>query len=163
MITTGKTGDVITFGNASGNLFGKLFGSTARFAAELHRSNMRTRLHGTNEPDGRNEPDRIEIIWPDVRDPDTDDENKNSLIFKVYINGITVLITGDLGEEGEHDLVERYRGTGVLDCDVLKVCHHGSKYSSSAEFLEAVSPKVALIGVGKNNPLLAKEYDIVSK
>ncbi len=97
------------------------------------------------------EPDRIEIIWPDSRDPDSDDENKNSLIFKVYINGITILITGDLGEEGEHELVERYRGTGVLDCDVLKVCHHGSRYSSSAEFIEAVSPKAALIGVGKNN------------
>ena len=95
--------------------------------------------------------DRIEIIWPDHRDPDTDDENKNSLIFKVYINGITVLITGDLGEEGEHALVERYRGTDVLDCDVLKVCHHGSKYSSTAEFIEAVSPVVALIGVGKKN------------
>ena len=97
------------------------------------------------------EQDRIEIIWPDNRDPDTDDENKNSLIFKVYINGITVLITGDLGEEGEHALVERYRGTDVLDCDVLKVCHHGSKYSSTAEFIEAVSPVVALIGVGKKN------------
>ena len=95
--------------------------------------------------------DRIEIIWPDVQDPDTDDENKNSLIFKVYINGITVLITGDLGEEGEHALVQRYKGTDVLDCDVLKVCHHGSKTSNSAEFLEAVSPVVALIGVGKNN------------
>ena len=106
---------------------------------------------------------RIDIIWPDIRDPNTDDENKNSLIFKVHINGITMLITGDIGEEGEHALVERYRGTDVLDCDVLKVCHHGSRYSSTKEFLEAVSPEVALIGVGKNNPLLAKEYDIVSK
>ncbi len=95
--------------------------------------------------------DRIEIIWPDERDPNSEDENKNSLIFKVYIQGITMLVTGDLGEEGEHALVERYQGTDVLDCDVLKVCHHGSKYSSSAEFIEAVSPVVALIGVGKNN------------
>ncbi|MBR2548159.1 MAG: DNA internalization-related competence protein ComEC/Rec2 [Eubacterium sp.] len=94
---------------------------------------------------------RIDIIWPDIRDPNTDDENKNSLIFKVHINGITMLITGDIGEEGEHALVERYRGTDVLDCDVLKVCHHGSRYSSTKEFLEAVSPEVALIGVGKNN------------
>ena len=39
----------------------------------------------------------------------------------------------------------------MLDCDVLKVCHHGSKYSSTAEFIEAVSPVVALIGVGKKN------------
>ena len=94
---------------------------------------------------------RIEIIWPPERDPDTDDENRNSLIYKVYIRGVTVLITGDLGEEGEKEMTEHYRGTDTLDCDVLKVSHHGSRSSSSEEFLEAVSPEIALIGVGKNN------------
>ena len=95
--------------------------------------------------------DHIEILYPDTYERDTEDENRNSLIFKVFINGITMLVTGDLGEEGEHALVEKYRDTGVLDCDVLKVCHHGSRYSSSEEFLDAVSPEVALIGVGENN------------
>lgn len=94
---------------------------------------------------------RIEIIYPDVQDPNAEDENLNSLIFKVHIEGVTVLITGDLGEEGERILLEKYRGTDVLDCDILKVCHHGSRFSSCMEFLEAVSPRIALIGVGEDN------------
>ena len=38
-----------------------------------------------------------------------------------------------------------------MKCDILKVCHHGSKYSSSDTFLDAVDPQIAVIGVGKNN------------
>ncbi|MBQ1406507.1 MAG: MBL fold metallo-hydrolase, partial [Eubacterium sp.] len=95
--------------------------------------------------------DRIEILWPRVRDPDTDDENENSLIFKVYAGGLTILVTGDLTAEGEKMLVERYRGTGKLKCDILKVCHHGSRFSSSEEFIDEVSPRAAVIGVGKNS------------
>lgn len=136
LLTKGKTGDVIKIEHGGlipklKTLFGQIPGAKALF--------------------GKNETDRIEIIYPDVQDPDTDDENKNSLIFKVYIKGRSVLITGDLGNEGEHALVEKYRGTDMLDSDILKVCHHGSSYSSSEEFIEAVSPDIAIIGVGKNN------------
>lgn len=95
--------------------------------------------------------DRIEILWPDVQDPLETDENMNSLIFKVYIGGFTMLVTGDLGETGEQKLLEKYRGTDRLRCDVLKVGHHGSRYSSTEEFIDAVRPAVAVIGVGKKN------------
>ena len=47
--------------------------------------------------------------------------------------------------------MERYKNTNILKCTVLKVAHHGSKSSSIQEFLNAVSPKIALIGVGKSN------------
>lgn len=93
----------------------------------------------------------VNVIWPEKQDFTVDDENKNSLIFKVNVNGLRILITGDISKEGEEKLVERYRGTDVLKCDVLKVSHHGSKYSSSDEFLKEVNPRVAVIGVGKNN------------
>lgn len=93
----------------------------------------------------------IEILWPNEREPETDDENLNSLIFKVHVNGVTTLVTGDITEEGEKALVDKYRGTDMLKCDVLKVAHHGSRYSSCNEFLEAVDPEIAVISVGKNN------------
>lgn len=109
-----------------------------------------------NGPGGR----RIEIIWPeeerdlsgaDGASDDETDENLYSLIFKVYCDGFTVLVTGDITEEGEKALVERYRGTEKLKADVLKVSHHGSRYSTCDEFLEAVDPEIAIIGVGRNN------------
>ena len=93
----------------------------------------------------------IDILWPESRNPDTEDENLNSLIFKVHAEGTTVLVTGDITEEGERLLLEKYKGTKVLQADILKVAHHGSPYSSCDAFLEAVAPEAAVISVGKNN------------
>lgn len=93
----------------------------------------------------------VQILWPEKRNPDTEDENLNSLIFKVRINGLTVLLTGDLTAEGEEMLVRRYAGTDALQADVLKISHHGSAYSTCDSFLAAVKPSVAIISVGKNN------------
>lgn len=94
---------------------------------------------------------RIEILWPLSRAPETEDENLFSLIFRVECGGITVLVTGDITAEGEQALVEKYGGTGKLKCDVLKVAHHGSRYSSSDPFLDETDPDIAVIGVGRNN------------
>ncbi|MEG0924183.1 MAG: DNA internalization-related competence protein ComEC/Rec2 [Anaerovoracaceae bacterium] len=95
----------------------------------------------------------IEILWPVEVNPNVDekDENENMIVMKVYNEGYTALITGDLTEIGEKKILEEYKGTNKLKCDILKVGHHGSKYSTSDDFLEAVSPKIAVIQVGKNN------------
>ncbi|MGN1383151.1 MAG: DNA internalization-related competence protein ComEC/Rec2 [Eubacterium sp.] len=95
--------------------------------------------------------DYIEILWPLRQDPEEEDENLNSLVFKVHTGGLTVLVTGDVGETGEQGMLDLYRGTDALHCDVLKVGHHGSRYSSTEEFIDAVSPSIAVIGVGKKN------------
>lgn len=97
------------------------------------------------------EEEYIDILWPESLNPDTDDENLNSLIFKVQLREISVLVTGDITEEGERMLIERYKETKVLQADILKVAHHGSAYSTCEDFLEAVNPSVAVISVGKNN------------
>ena len=93
----------------------------------------------------------LELLWPLKKDADSDDENLNSLIFKVHLGGLTILVTGDLTEEGEELLLERYKGTNKLSADILKVAHHGSNYSTCDRFLEAVKPAAAVISVGKNN------------
>ena len=73
------------------------------------------------------------------------------MTFKVTVQGLSVLITGDITIEGEKMLLRKYAGTDVLKADILKVAHHGSAYSSCEEFIDAVNPKVAVISVGKNN------------
>lgn len=93
----------------------------------------------------------LEILWPKKRNPDTDDENENSLIFMVHHNGLKTLMTGDITAEGEAMLVEAYKGTDKLKADILKIAHHGSAYSSSDAFIKAVQPQVAVVSVGKNN------------
>jgi len=80
------------------------------------------------------------------------DENGSSLLLKVYYRGLTVLMTGDLGFEGEKAVMELHEyNPGALRADVMKVGHHGSRYSTGDEFLAAVSPKTAVFQVGKNN------------
>ena len=55
-------------------------------------------------------------------------------------------MTGDISGKKEKELLERYN----LKADLLKISHHGSKTSSTEEFLEEVSPKKAIISVGVN-------------
>lgn len=57
---------------------------------------------------------------------------------------------GDIEKEAEEKILMLY-DKEKLKADILKVAHHGSKTSTTDEFLEAVSPQIALIGVGKNN------------
>ena len=80
--------------------------------------------------------------------------NNNSLVLKVVYGERSFLLTGDAEEEAERDLLRE----GGLQADVLKVGHHGSASSSSAEFLAAVDPDYAVISVGPDrNELPRKE------
>ena len=72
-----------------------------------------------------------------------------SLIMKVNIGNKSVLVTGDIDEKMEDELSEKYGD--ILNSDILKVAHHGSKYSYSEKFAEFVSAKYAVFQVGKNN------------
>ena len=74
--------------------------------------------------------------------------NDNSMVMKMYYKDISFLFTGDMTKELEKELI--YSGEN-LEADVLKVGHHGSKYSTSKEFIKAVNPEIGLISVGLNN------------
>ncbi len=76
------------------------------------------------------------------------DINSNSLVFRLEYGHFRMLFTGDAGAEAE----ERILASGAdLRADVLKVGHHGSAYSSTPDFIRAVSPRYAVISVGRNN------------
>ncbi len=77
-----------------------------------------------------------------------EDANEFSQVWRFEKDGLSVLFTGDIRAEQEQLLLQR----GVLsDITVLKVAHHGSKYSSDAEFLAAASPEYAVISCSANN------------
>ena len=79
--------------------------------------------------------------------------NANAIVaklnYKMDNKLFTVLFTGDIEYDAEQELVKEYGNK--LKSDILKVAHHGSKTSSSQEFINLVKPEIALIGVGKDN------------
>lgn len=78
--------------------------------------------------------------------------NNNSIVAKFYLqNYFSILLTGDIEQIAEEKIVEKYKHTNMLQATILKVAHHGSKSSSTEDFLELVKPKIALIGVGEKN------------
>lgn len=99
----------------------------------------------------------VSVLWPLRESPagiSADDENEHNTVYMIHYKDVKVMVTGDLLEEDEQEMLDYYRHHNDLDaikCDVLKVAHHGSKSSSSEAFLDAADPAVAIISVGKNN------------
>jgi competence protein ComEC len=78
-----------------------------------------------------------------------DDLNNNSVVIKLTYGGFTALFTGDMEEYNEQRLHDTNRE--ALDADVLKAGHHGSRSSSTSDFLHAVSPEVVVISAAAGN------------
>lgn len=91
---------------------------------------------------------RIEPLWPCDKSPGKGADNDDSLVFRLVLGGTCILFTGDIGAPAEGVLAN---DPARLRCTVLKVAHHGSRYSSSPSFLDAASPQVALISAGRRN------------
>jgi len=94
--------------------------------------------------------DRFEVLYPfeSLAGKEFKDSNNTSIVVKLIFGENSFLFTGDAYKSVERDLIEK----GIdVDSDILKVAHHGSKTSSSEEFIKAVSPQEAIISVGKDN------------
>ena len=83
-----------------------------------------------------------------LNNKDYGNENDNSSVIYTELNNHKFLFMGDAGVEVEEDLIEKYN---LKDIDILKVGHHGSKTSSSKNFIDSINPKYSIISVGKNN------------
>jgi len=92
---------------------------------------------------------KLEILSPGENlENKPKDTNADSIIAKLTYGENSFLLTGDLPDEKEQELIGKHAD---LRADVLKVSHHGSKYATTLEFLEKVKPKDSVISVGKNN------------
>ena len=88
----------------------------------------------------------VSIVSPDKTLLANPNKNERSLVMLLASEGIKALFTGDISMETEGTLLDKYD----LNADILKIAHHGSRFSTSAEFLNEVSPAVAVIEVGEN-------------
>lgn len=83
--------------------------------------------------------------------------NDYSPIMIISYMGKKVMLTGDVGKDVEEDFISAINSSNYnlplsyFDVDVLKVAHHGSKYSTTEEFLNVIMPEIAVISVGKNS------------
>lgn len=80
----------------------------------------------------------------------TEDRNSYSTVLEVCYGEFAMLLTGDIDEVGESYLVREVLQT-EKEYDVLKVAHHGSRYSTTEAFLEVVKPRMAVISCGEDN------------
>ena len=85
----------------------------------------------------------IEVLWP-RKDATGLEENERCLVYRLSEENFSMLFTGDISSEIEEEIAVD------APCTVLKVAHHGSKYSTCTEFLEQVQPSLALISSGRN-------------
>ena len=101
-------------------------------------------------PDSENGEAKIEIFNP-IENSDgkvMEDSNETSIVGKMTFRNKSFLFTGDISKTTEKKLLEKKYN---LNANVLKIAHHGSKYSSSDDFIGYVLPEIAVIQAGKDN------------
>lgn len=86
------------------------------------------------------------------------DLNEASIILKMIFGKYTYLFTGDTTEQVEKTIL-----TENINIDILKVAHHGSKYSSSEEFLNIATPEYAIISAGEGNSYGHPEPETINR
>lgn len=89
-----------------------------------------------------------------------DDPNEASIACVIQNGDNRFLFTGDAGEEAEKDMIDSGE---KLAADVYKAGHHGSKYSSSSEFMKAVKPSYAVISCGEGNEYGHPHAEVLNK
>jgi len=107
----------------------------------------------------------FDVLWPNNENLITENIlNNNSIVCKLYYRNLSVLFTGDIEEIAEKQILQEYEDNyQALNSTILKVGHHGSKTSSTQEFLGLVKPKIALIGVGNKNKFGHPNDDVIKR
>jgi competence protein ComEC len=117
----------------------------ARFAASLQRQRVPVELIARGDS-LRFGAVTVDVLWPlRVLDANAASRNNDSVVLRLRFGERVFLLTGDIESKAEAMLA---RAPLELRCDVVKVAHHGSKTSSSEDFVKAARPSLALISVG---------------
>ena len=104
----------------------------------------------------------MDVLHPQANwlDSHSSDINSSSVVLRLSWGDISFLLTGDIEDGAEHELL--HRGCALRSI-ILKVGHHGSNSSSTPQFLAAVTPQVAVISAGEDNPFGHPHEDVMDR
>lgn len=99
---------------------------------------------------GQNKDVNITCLSPD-KAMKTEDPNEHSLVLKMDYDDFHMLLTGDMTEANEREILDVYGHIGLTEVQVLKVAHHGSDTSSSEVWIQEIHPRWAILSYGDGN------------
>jgi competence protein ComEC len=99
----------------------------------------------------------VSSLWPPAEGKGSD--NNDSVVLQIKLGERSILLTGDIEKAAERSLITSTQ----LKTDVVKVPHHGSKTSSTADFVQATKPTYAIISVGRNSMFGHPHKDVVER
>lgn len=104
---------------------------------------------------------RVEVLYPQsAYDTNTRSENNNSVVLRIVCGKRAFLLTGDIEREAETQMLA---GETTLASDVVKIPHHGSRTSSTVDFVNAAAAKYAVISVGRSSPFGHPHAEVVDR
>ena len=101
----------------------------------------------------------LKCLWPE-NDYTSDDDNSKSIVLLGELEKLDFLLTGDIEKDQEERLVSDHK---LSDIDLLKVAHHGSKSSTTIDFLNRVKPEFAVISCGEGNKFNHPSEEVVKR
>lgn len=148
---------------------GMVYEATEAGVSGMHRSLRNTiesegilkRIVGAGEVIDLDPNARVYLMNPLPGHDSSDNLNNHSIVMKIIYGSTSLLLPGDAEEETEERMQRRFGG--FLDSDILKVGHHGSVTSSSDEFLDSITPDIAIISVGTKNKFHHPSPEVVRK
>lgn len=99
----------------------------------------------------------VSVLWPPAEGNGSD--NNNSVVLQIKLGDRSILLTGDIEKAAERSLI----ASTQLKADVVKVPHHGSKTSSTDDFVQATKPTYAIISVGRNSMFGHPHKEVVDR
>ena len=105
---------------------------------------------------------KMTVVAPNSDKYSESDTNNSSIIIFAEYGENSFVFTGDAEKASEAEVAQKY-GAGGLDCDLLKVGHHGSSSSSTEAFLTCISPEYAVISVGEGNSYGHPTQEVLSR
>ena len=103
----------------------------------------------------------VEVLYPlATDDPDAVSDNDHSVVLRIVFGSRAFLLTGDIEQQAESTI---FSNGGTVESDLIKVAHHGSRTSSTQQFIDAVDAQYAVISVGRSSPFGHPHPEVVER